>query len=557
MTGNYFILLLPEILLVVGASLALLAGLSQRTPLRKTAPWIGILATVAALVVFWLWGLPPAQTDRQALGFRLTSLTWYVRLTALAVGVLVMLINLHMPEVQERGEYFSMILFSLAGITLTAGADDFITLFLALELVSVPTYALVAAGSPDIRAQEAGLKYFFLGALAAAVFVYGFSFLYGSTGTTQLSVMTGMLDARNGYILLGLTLAIGGLAYKIAAVPLHVYAPDVYQGAASPITGLLGFFPKIAGFVAIIKLLALIAPAPGGTPGLAAWTPPNTLFWLIWILAALTMTVGNCVALLQTNVKRILAYSSIAHSGYMLVAVLVGPTAIGSPMRNGWAALLFYVVAYGVTNLGTFGVLAYLRIRSKPAEELDDLAGLARMRPAVALVMALCCFSLMGMPPTIGFFGKVYIFTGALSFGENDPHRLAMIVLTVIGVLNSAIGAVYYLRIIGACCLREPREPIGLVPDRALPVGLAVCTVFVVLLGLWPRDLFRLAGYGASDMRPENPVAMHFEPRRQALAADSLSPEKDPPPNESQYQRSNASGATDHSRASRSSSGRR
>lgn len=501
MTGNYFSSLAPEILLVLGAALALLAGLSGRADVRKSAPWCGILATTAALVVFWLWGLPTTQTH-QPFGFHLTSLTWYVRLTALTVGLVVMLINLHVPEAPDRGEYFSMILFSIAGITLTAGADDLVTLFLALELVSVPTYALVAAGSADIRAQEAGLKYFFLGALASAIFVYGFSFLYGAAGTTQLSAMAGGLDATNGYVLIGLSLAIGGLAYKIAAVPLHVYAPDVYQGAASPITGLLGFFPKIAGFVAIIKLLALIEPTLSGRFAAASWTPPAALFWLIWVLAAATMTVGNCVALLQTNVKRILAYSSIAHSGYMLIAVLVGPTAFGSPMRDGWAALLFYVLAYGVTNLGAFGVLAYLRTESKPAEELNDLAGLARLHPAVALVMALCCFSLMGMPPTIGFFGKVYIFTGGLSLAEGHPQRLAMIVLVVIGLLNSAIAAVYYMRIVGVCYLREPREPITLVSDRALPVGLAICAAFIVILGLWPRDLFRLADYGASDMRP-------------------------------------------------------
>jgi NADH-quinone oxidoreductase subunit N len=524
MRNNYFILLAPEIALVIGASLALLVGLSGRAKGQKAASWISVVTLVGALVIFSLWGWPVAPQDHQPLGFRLTSLTWYVRLVALLVGLLTMLINLHVPEAWERGEYFSMILFSLAGITLTAGADDFVTLFLSLELVSVPTYALVAAGSTDIRAQEAGLKYFFLGALAAAIFVYGFSFLYGAAGTTQLSAMTGALSARNGYALIGLLLAIGGLAYKIAAVPLHVYAPDVYQGAASPITGLLGFFPKIAGFVAIIKLLSLIAPTVLAGASLTSWTPPAAIFWLIWVLAALTMTVGNCVALLQTNVKRILAYSSIAHSGYMLVAVLVGPTALGSPMRDGWSAMLFYIVAYGVMNLGTFGVLALLRIESKPAEDLDDLAGLARTHPAAALVMAVCCFSLMGMPPTIGFIGKVYIFTGALALGEADPHRLAMIVLVVIGLLNSAIAAVYYVRIIGACYLREPREYALLVADRPLQVGLAACAIVVLIFGVWPRELFRLAGYASSDLRPAVRTVTHQPPEGDAATTGKERP---------------------------------
>jgi NADH-quinone oxidoreductase subunit N len=192
----------------------------------------------------------------------------------------------------------------------------------------------------------------------------------------------------------------------------------------------------------------------------------------------------------------------------MLVAVLVGPSVAGGPMRDGWSAMLFYVVAYGVMNLGAFGVLAFLRVQDRPAEELNDFAGLARQHPLVAATLAICLFSLMGMPPTVGFLGKVFIFTGALSLGDDNPHRVAMIVLAVIGVLNAAVGAAYYLRVIGAVYQREPREVPKLSADRPLRVGLALCCGFVLLAGLWPRELVRQASNAAADLRSSAAVVM-------------------------------------------------
>ncbi len=504
--NNYFSLLAPEILLVVGALLTLLAGLARSPNVRSATPWIGVLATAGALMVCWAAGVPAGGPTPGLPGIAVGTLSFYVRLVAPAVGLLVLLLNVHLPEYGEQGEHLGMVLFALAGVMLTAAADDFLTLFLALELASVPTYALVAAGSSDIRAQEAGLKYFFLGAMAAAVLAYGLSFLYGACGTMRLSASTGSLGVENPYAMVGLILALGGLAYKIAAVPLHVYAPDVYQGAAPPVTGLLGFFPKLAGFVAIIRLLGLLTPVPPDTAGDVSWSCPNAVFWVLWGLAAATMTVGNCVALVQTNVKRILACSSIAHSGYMLIGILVGPVLGDTPMRDGWSAVLFYVVAYGLANLGAFAVLAYLRVESRPVEELDDLSGLARAQPGAALALAICLFSLMGMPPTVGFFAKLYVIIGALSLAPGDPHRSAMIVLAVVGVLNSAVAAAYYLRIIGTCYLRSPRETTAVLPYRTLAFVVAMCATSSVALGLWPRDLFWLAGHATSDVRRTLPV---------------------------------------------------
>lgn len=502
MIQEYLRSLLPEILLVAGASVVLLSGPSRSARARKAASWTALLTIAAALVCAWQSGFIRPAHDTAPFGVRLGPLALYVRLVALSVGLLVVLVNLHLPNAHDRREHLSMILFALAGVLLTAVADDLITLFLALELASVPTYALVAAGRDDLRAPEAGLKYFFLGALAAAFLLYGFSFLYGAGGTLRLSVLVGAMQVGRPWALVGLVLVLAGLGFKIAAVPLHAYAPDVYQGAASPVTGLLGFFPKVAGFVALIRLLAMVPVAFVDQAREVVWIPPDVIFWILWAMAAATMTLGNCVALMQTNVKRILAYSSIAHSGTMLVGVLVGPAPGAGPMRDGWSAVLFYLVTYGVANLGAFGILAYLHVRSKPAEELEDLAGLARTNPASAAALAVCLFSLMGMPPAAGFFGKLCIFSGALSVGNAVPHRLAMIVLAVIGVLNSAVAAAYYLRVIAACYLREPQENPTPVPSRALRLGITVCATFSVLVGLWPRDLLWLAGRATAEIQP-------------------------------------------------------
>lgn len=499
--NTYFMLLAPEIVLLTGALVVLLIGLSARPYVRRTIPWIAVMTAILAITAVWY--SVAQNSPLMPKGVNISSLTWFVRQIALAVGLVAMLINTCVPEKEDEGEYYSMILFSLTGVILTASANDLILLFLALELVSIPTYALVSVSGRDPRSQEAGLKYFFLGALAAAIMIYGMSFLYGGLGVTSLSSMKGILSPGNPYVLIGLILVLSGIAFKIAAVPFHLYIPDVYEGAASPLAGLLGFFPKFAGFVALLRILALV---PAGDPADRSWVPPDLIFWILWGMAATTMTVGNCLAIFQTNVKRILAYSSIAHSGYVLIAILVGTTSFGTPLRDGWSAALFYLTVYGVMNLGAFGVLACVRIYDKSAETLEDLAGLARKHPGIALILALCLFSLMGMPPTAGFFGKLYVFTGALSVDPRHQHQTAMIVLAVLGVLNSVVAAFYYLRIIAACYLHEPREATVLAQRGMLQFGLAICAVFIILVGLWPHELFRLSGLASNDLRPLPPV---------------------------------------------------
>lgn len=504
---NYFELLAPETVLIVGASIILLLGHARWAVLRRYVPVVALASFVIAAGITWQYGA--AHIGRELTGVRIDELVTFIRLIACATGVLLLLVNWHQVGESERGEFLAMLLFSTAGLTLTAAATDLLVLFLAVELVSVPLYVMVALSSPTIRATEATFKYFFLGALAAALMVYGFSFVYGAAGTT---VMFGSLSPNisdyvashatySNTLLLGLVLAFGGLAFKMTAVPFHFYAADVYQGAASSVTAVLGFLPKAAGLIAVAKLFAALG-----------WRLPSELFWLWWVIAAVTMTVGNTLALLQSNLKRLLAYSGIAHSGYMLMGLLVGPAAATGThgLQDGMAAVLFYITIYAIMNTGAFAVLAYLKARGREAEELSDVAGLARTEPVAALVVALSMFSLMGMPLTAGFWGKLFLFSGALSVDPSSPHATAFIVLVVIAAINSAVGAAYYLRVIATCFLAEPKTTLT-VPDRPwLRLGLAICGVFVLGFGVWPRELLRVArvageGMGASSLMATPP----------------------------------------------------
>jgi NADH-quinone oxidoreductase subunit N len=302
---------------------------------------------------------------------------------------------------------------------------------------------------------------------------------------------------HDSIVLLGMLFSLAGLTFKIAAVPLYFYVADVYQGAASPVTGLLGFIPKFAGFIALIRLFSL-----------CGWAYGDTMFWLLWVLAAATMTVGNTLALMQHNVKRMLAYSSVAHSGYMLVALVAGPAILGgadaSPMRNGLSAVLFYMAIYGVMNLGAFSALAFFR-KAGPegedsAETIQDLGGSARRHPWACLALAVCVLGLMGFPLTSGFLGKVYVFSAALSSGGGGAGHMAVVVLVVLGVINAAIGAAYYLRILASCYLGRSTESIT--PSRcvALRLGMALCAITVLALFFLPGLLLDRSSRAVGDV---------------------------------------------------------
>ncbi len=482
--SNLLTQLLPELILLVGACGLLFLGATRLAASRSFLPFAGVLVLVAALVVTIRRGEPDGSFA--AMGLWISSLTHYVRWVALSVGILILLVNWYLPVQEERGEFVALILLSLLGVLLTASANDWLVLFFAIELVSIPTYILIALSRLDQRAAEASVKYFFLGALSAAILAFGLSFLYGASGTTQIQHIAGGVISLTlpstgelgSIAMIGFLFVLAGLAFKVAAVPFHVYAPDVYEGAAAPITGMLGFVPKLAGFVALIKLFAAIG-----------WNLPIEIKWLVWILAAVTMTAGNVIALLQDNVKRMLAYSSIAHTGYMLVALLIGPVAGEGPMHDGVAALLFYIAVYGAMNLGAFAMIASFGRKHGELETLDDMNGIASQAPAVALALAICVFSLMGFPPTAGFIGKLYILTAAFSFSADHAFAQPLLVLAIVAVVNTVISAGYYLRIVAAAYVGKSSTPANPTGGFTLRWGLAVCSLAMLVLFVWPRGL--------------------------------------------------------------------
>lgn len=457
----------PEISLFIATCVVMLLGLSPNKSVRKLCAVVAAAGLGAALVLA-LMTTPHGTSVRAEVGQKLLpEMPRYAKVVIASVGLLLLLLaggtvdrkdeerisagrQAFDPLRSNRAEFYAFFLFSLTGLMLCASAADLVWLFLALELTSLPSYIMVAISTDKPRSKEAAVKYFFLGAMGAATFLLGFAFLYGATGSTRFNTIaevlrqTGLTDMAA----LGLVLSVLGLGFKIAAVPMHFYTADVYEGAAPQVSAFLAFVPKTAGFIGLM----LLVTAVGWGYGLHKSSLPETLRVTLWVMAAMTMTVGNVLALLQSSVKRVLAYSSIAHSGYMLVGLIAGPGG-GPAADNGLSAILFYLLGYGVTNVGTFAVLACLERRGPDGEatEVDsftDLRGLCKTHPALGWIMVICSLSLLGFPPLLGFFAKVPLFTSAISAGE--------IPLVVVMGLNSAIAAFYYLRFTQACLLESP-----------------------------------------------------------------------------------------------------
>jgi NADH-quinone oxidoreductase subunit N len=372
----------------------------------------------------------------------------------------------------ERGEYYILLLFSITGMMLMAQAADLIIVFLALELLSIPLYVLAAFARPRVESEEAGLKYFLLGAFSTGFVVYGIALVFGATGSTSLSAIVRAASATAEPVLIavGAALILVGLGFKVAAVPFHMWTPDVYEGAPSAVTAFMAAGAKIAGFAALLRVFALAFPA------LAADLTP-----ILAVIAALTMIVGNVLAISQSNIKRLLAYSSIAHAGYILMAFV--PYGQSSVVATSVAAGLFYLVSYALSNFGAWAVVIALEKREGKGLQISDYAGLGRRRPALAAAMAVFMLSLTGVPPTLGFVGKFYLFRAAI---QGQFYLLA-----VIGVLTSLISAYYYLRVVVTMYMREGEPETTSEPWLNLTWG--VTAILTVLVSLVPAPLFAWA----------------------------------------------------------------
>lgn len=433
-----------------------------------------------------------------------TRLALFFKVLALLTGVLLVLLCWNEGGDEHAGEYHACLLLMTAGIGLVGAANDLMTMFLALELISLPTYVLLYLPRADERSQEAAMKYFLLSIFSSGLLLFGFSYLYGLTGTTNIPAMLDALatgqDASAsrlpwlGVELLAIVMVVAGLGFRITAVPFHFYAPDVYQGTTTPAAALLAFVPKIVGFAALLRVL-------GYAPGLSAFDRPagaamgEQVPMLLWIMAAVTMSLGNILALLQDNIRRLMAYSSVANAGYMLIGLAVVRYLANAPgdAIGGVEALLFYLVAYGAMTVGFFAVLHYLDSPERPIETVDDLAGLGKSHPGTALLLTLFLFSLIGMPLTAGFAGKFMLFFGALGLSQQagDQARLYRI-LALIAALNAAVGGWYYLRLIGVMYLREAIDALPR-PRPAPVVGtIALCAALTLGLGVYPEALMRL-----------------------------------------------------------------
>jgi NADH-quinone oxidoreductase subunit N len=391
------------------------------------------------------------------------------------VGTVALLAILAAPSYLDReglphGEFFALVLFAAAGMGVLASAQDLITAFVGLEISSIASYILASYRRDSPRSNEAALKYFLLGSFATAFFLYGVALIYGASGTVILPKIDGG-TTQPTLLALGLALLFVGLAFKVAAAPFQLWTPDVYEGAPAPVTALLSTGPKAAAFALLLRTYMTIEHAG------------NLWFWAIYISAVVTMFVGNLTALVQTNVKRMLAYSSIAHAGYILVA-FAAHSALGT------AAVLFYLAAYALMKLGAFTALSWLSGSGERHMELDDYAGLASRRPVAAACFSLFLLSLLGLPVTAGFLGKFYIFDAAL--------KSNLIWLAVLMAINSVVGAYYYLRVIVAMYMRPATRvfPAGRIPAGVAAV-LALAAAGTIFLGLFPNHVIDFAARAA------------------------------------------------------------
>lgn len=464
--------ILPQIVLVVWASGLLLVDLF--IPKEKKG-WTALLAALGLLVALGAVLAGMGRTVPTFGGMVITDqFSSFLNVLLLASGLagVALAYDYLKRHRLERGEYYVLLLFAITGMMLMGMAADLIVVFLALELLSIPLYILAGIAVPQSNSEEAALKYFLLGAFASGFVVYGTALVYGATGTTAFqgivdAVSAGSVDLT--LLLVGAALILAGLGFKVALAPFHMWTPDVYHGAPTPVTAFMAVGAKVAGFAALMRVFILAFP-----------TLSQDLTPVLWALAAFTMILGNVVAVAQKNIKRLLAYSSIAHAGYILMALV--PYGQEDVSANAVASALFYLVAYAFTNFAAWAVVIALERAEGKGLDLDDYAGLGRKYPALAAVMTVAMLSFTGIPPTLGFVGKFYLFRTVMEGG--------FVGLALIGVLTSLVSAYYYLRVVVVMYMREGEPAVHYerwlyLTAYGTAIGIVVFSIFAAPLFSW------------------------------------------------------------------------
>jgi NADH-quinone oxidoreductase subunit N len=456
---------LPELIISVGACVLLLVDLVLP---RSARAWLASLSLVIIGAAGGATiGLGSGQVEAFGGLFILDPFSSYFKLLLYLATALTILLSIRYLEIERihLGEYYAFLLFSTCGLMVMVSSGDLITIFLGLELAALSLYILVGLNRHELRPIEASAKYFVLGSLSAAIFLYGMSLLFGATGTTQLgAAATALASGRGGAVLLmAMIFLLVGFGFKVAVVPFHMWTPDVYEGAPTPVTAYMSVTMKAAAFAVFLRVFLEVFGS----------LKPHWTAWLIG-LALATMVLGNLAAIVQQNIKRMLAYSSIAHAGYALIGLIVGG-------ELGTMSLMLYMAIYTLMNLGAFGVVILMRRSGVMGEQIDDLSGLAKEHPAAALAMLIFMFSLAGLPPTAGFVAKFYLFMAAIDAG--------LVWLAVAGVLLSAVSAYYYLRVVMVMYMKEPAGPIELAWSPSAVTALVVMLVLTVAIGLYPAPL--------------------------------------------------------------------
>lgn len=479
-----YVRILPEIVLsLFGMIVMALEPLVDEEKNPRVLGAIALIGTLVALCSTWFMAQSPGLAFWNMV--QVDGFSVFFHVLVITIAAVVILSSYEYMAVQRirAGEYYALILFGVVGVALMTSAIELVLIFIALEISSISSYVLAGFRRREASSAESSLKYFLLGSFATAFFLYGVALMFGATGSTNVDQISRTLQGSSVPVLAFVAVAFMfvGLGFKVAAAPFHIWTPDVYEGAPAPVVGFMSTAPKAAAFAVLLRIVFVINV--------------HAIFWVIWVAAALSMTLGNIGAMVQDNVKRLLAYSSIAHAGYLLVAFAASPSL-------GTSAAMFYTASYAAMNLGAFAVVSHFANAGERYVTLEDYEGLGRSSPLLAATLTIFLLSLIGIPMTGGFFAKFYVFSAAV--------KANLIWLTIIGVLNSGIGAYYYLRIIVVMYMRQARKEVPVTRVGFAPrLAIALCLAATIYLGIFPGSVLQYAQDSAQQLvqqtLPENP----------------------------------------------------